>query len=274
MKQLDYVGAFLQAPVRGRIFVHLPQEFNDIYPEYKEYYGKPLRLIKSVYGIILSSKNWCLELQGYLTSNVERFKRSEVDNALFVRTEKDGSLTKMLVYINDSLYFNTRNNKEMIEQLETEIKLRFKIELQGHAHWFLSMRISRDKYGNYTLYQSRYTKNLVRKHLGDMQTRSIKRALPETWIATKKVIAKDLNEVTQLSEEYRMDYPSTIGSLIYLLNTRPDITFAVTKLAKFMQMPGRRHFKALIRLLGYLRDNSEYGIKFYKMSRTHRFINY
>ena len=261
---MDYVGAFLQAPVRGRIFVHLHQEFNKIYPEFKEYYGKPLRLIKSAYGMILSSKNWFVEFQGYLTSNVGRFKRSEVDNTLFVRTEKDGSLTKMLVYINDSLYFNTRNNKKLIEQLETEIKTRFKIELQGHAYWFLLMQISRDKYSNYTLDQSRCMKNLVRKHLGDTKTRSIKRALPETWIATNKDIAKDLNEVTKLSEEYQIDYPSAVGSLIYLLTTRPDITFAVTKLAKLMQMPGRGHLKALIHLLDYLRDNLEYRIKFYK----------
>ena len=55
IKQLDYVGAFLQAPVRGRIFVHLPDEFKTIYPEYSEYFGKPLRLMKSAYGMILSS---------------------------------------------------------------------------------------------------------------------------------------------------------------------------------------------------------------------------
>ena len=31
-----------------------------------------------------------------------------------------------------------------------------------------------------------------------------------------------------------------------------------------MRMPGKEHFKCLIHLLGYLRDNLEYGIKFYK----------
>ena len=77
-------------------------------------------------------------------------------------------------------------------------------------------------------------------------------------------MAKDLEEVKKLSTEYRIDYPSGIGSLIYLPNTRPDITFAVTKLAKFMWIPGREYFKQLTHLLGYLRDNLEYGIKFYK----------
>ena len=51
--------------------------------------------------------------------------------------------------------------------------------------------------------------------------------------------------------------------MIYLLNTRPDITFAVTKLAKFMHRPGREHFCALIHLLQYLHDNTNVGLTFY-----------
>ena len=105
--------------------------------------------------MILSSKNWFLELQGYLTSESGRFTRSDIDNALFIRKEIDGSYTKMLVYIDDSLYFNTKNNDNMIAQLEKDIQAQFKVELQGHAHWFPSMRITRDKFGNYTLDQSR-----------------------------------------------------------------------------------------------------------------------
>ena len=141
--------------------------------------------------MILLSENWFLELEGYLTSKVGRFKQSEVNNVLFVRTEADEGCTKMLVYINDSLYSNTKNNKEMIKQLEKEIKAQFDIELQGHAHCFLLMRITTDKYGNYTLDQSRDTKNIERQHLGNTEEGSIKRALPKGWVPTKKNTAKD-----------------------------------------------------------------------------------
>ena len=48
-----------------------------------------------------------------------------------------------------------------------------------------------------------------------------------------------------------------------LLNTHPDITFAVIKLAKLMRRPGHEHFHALIHLLQYLRDNTNIGITFY-----------
>ena len=220
--------------------------------------------MKSAYGMILSSKKWFLELQGYLTSEKGRFIRSDVDNALFIQKETDGSYTKMLVYIDDSLYFNSKNNNNMITELENDIQTQFKVNLQGHAHWFLSMRIAQDKFGNYTLDQSRYTKNLVKKHLGMVTYGNIKRPLTESWVATKTDMSQHVNEVQQSKEEYCIDYPSAIGSLIFLLNLQPDITFAVTKMARFMRMPGKIHYQGLIRLLGYLQDNSNFGIKFYK----------
>ena len=54
-----------------------------------------------------------------------------------------------------------------------------------------------------------------------------------------------------------------MGSLIYLLNTRPDVVFAVTKLAKFMQYLGRKHFLAVVNLIKYANDSHRLGLKFY-----------
>jgi hypothetical protein len=61
--QLDFVGAFLQANVRGRIFVTLPKVYEDIWPEFKDYCGRPLRLMKSMYGVNYSGKYWHLDLK-------------------------------------------------------------------------------------------------------------------------------------------------------------------------------------------------------------------
>ena len=40
----------------------------------------------------------------------------------------------MLVYKDDSFYFNTKNNENMIKQLENNIKAQFRVELQDYAH--------------------------------------------------------------------------------------------------------------------------------------------
>ena len=44
MKQLDFVGAFLQAAVRGGHFVKLPHLHGKLFPEFKQHCGHPLRL--------------------------------------------------------------------------------------------------------------------------------------------------------------------------------------------------------------------------------------
>jgi hypothetical protein len=60
--QLDFVGAFLQANVRGRIFVTLPKVYGDIWPDFKYCCGRPLRLVNSMYETTYSGKCWCLEV--------------------------------------------------------------------------------------------------------------------------------------------------------------------------------------------------------------------
>jgi len=101
-------------------------------------------------------------LQEYLVSEEAGFRRSECDNAIFIKKEEDGSYTKMLVYIDDSLYYNTGEDLNIIKQLERSSENKFKVQFQGNAHWFLSMRITRDVHGNYLLDQSRHSKNLVK----------------------------------------------------------------------------------------------------------------
>ena len=58
-----------------------------------------------------------------------------------------------------------------------------------------------------------------------------------------------------MTREYNIHYRACIGSLIYLLSTRADLSFAVHKLAKFSANPGKVHFEGLVHLLRYIRDN-------------------
>ena len=65
-----------------------------------------------------------------------------------------------------------------------------------------------------------------------------------------------------------LHYRSAIGALIYLSSgTRPDITFAVSKLAKFSNAPGKKHYQALIWLMGYVKATPNKGIRFYSRIR-------
>ena len=67
----------------------------------------------------------------------------------------------------------------------------------------------------------------------------------------------------RLTREYNIHYRACIGSVIYILSTRVDLSFAVHKLAEFSVNPGRVHFEVLIHLLSYIRDNKTLGLKYY-----------
>ena len=44
--QLDFIGAFLQAKVKNRVFIKLGIRYVDYFPEYAEYFGRSLKLLK------------------------------------------------------------------------------------------------------------------------------------------------------------------------------------------------------------------------------------
>lgn len=67
------------------------------------------------------------------------------------------------------------------------------------------------------------------------------------------------------SDEKTIDvlYRQAIGSLLYVSNgTRPDISFAVNKLASFSNCVKTSHWTAVERTLSYLKDTTDIGLHF------------
>ena len=60
-----------------------------------------------------------------------------------------------------------------------------------------------------------------------------------------------------------LKYSQIIGSLMYLMNiTRSDIAYAISKLSRYTSNPGEDHWKAIIRVLRYLRFTRDHGLNF------------
>ena len=60
--QLDFIGEFLQAKVKNRVFVKLDSIYAYSFPEYSNYFGKALRLLKFMYGMTNSGDLFADEL--------------------------------------------------------------------------------------------------------------------------------------------------------------------------------------------------------------------
>ena len=81
-------------------------------------------------------------------------------------------------------------------------------------------------------------------------------------ITTPVNTSNKLLSVTEESEvvDQRL-YQSAVGSLLYLSCwTRPDITFAVSNVARFCSKPMKQHWTAVKRIMRYLRGTQNYDI--------------
>ena len=109
----------------------------------------------------------------------------------------------------------------------------------------------RDRY--ISVDQARYATSIVAKYL-DTATVKVskniyKTTFPADIIFTKEDVSTSDEQVEKLTREYNIRYRACICSLILLLSTRVDLSFAVHKLAKFSENPGKVHFEGLIYLL-------------------------
>ena len=59
-----------------------------------------------------------------------------------------------------------------------------------------------------------------------------------------------------------MMYHPMIGSLMYLMNTRPDICFVVNTLSQFLTDSRHVHLITVKHILRYLRGIVDYGLKY------------
>jgi hypothetical protein len=75
---------------------------------------------------------------------------------------------------------------------------------------------------------------------------------------------------------YPTEYRATIGSLQYLLITRPDLAFTVNKLSQYMHTPTTEHWTFVKCLLRYLWGTVNEGLQIHRQSpmQLHAFSNH
>ena len=83
-------------------------------------------------------------------------------------------------------------------------------------------------------------------------------------IFTKEDVSISDEQSEKLTREFDIHYRSCIYSLIYILSTRVYLSFAVHKLEKFSENPGKVHFEVLVDLLRYIRENNTLVLKYFE----------
>jgi hypothetical protein len=175
----------------------------------------------------------------------------------------------LLNYCDDSAYFTS---SEIVRtNFEQEMCKRFHCKLLGQIHWFLQARITQYENFDITLDQSRYAASMCARFLPNdaitnpSQSDKLKYTspLPNEFVFTKADQSETFVDVMKLQEEFNFEYPVVMGCLLWILNTFSRLQFPIRKLAKFMRLPGRNHFRAMLHLLHHIRCYHLNGLTYY-----------
>ena len=118
-----------------------------------------------------------------------------------------------------------------------------------------------------SVYQDRYSTSIVAKYLDTTTIKIIKKVYKTTFpsdiIFTKDDAYTSDEEGEKLTREFNIHYRAFIGSLIYLVWIKVDLSSTAHKLGKFSSNSSKVHFEVLVHLLKYIRYNKTLGLKYY-----------
>ncbi|KAK1558124.1 hypothetical protein QYE76_016361 [Lolium multiflorum] len=238
--QMDVKTAFLNGELEEEIYMEQPDGFVVDGQE-----GKVCKLLKSLYGLKQAPKQWHEKFERTLTA--EGFVVNEADKCVYYR-HGGGEGVILCLYVDDILIFGT--NLNVIKEVKEFLSRCFEMKDLGVADVILNIKLLKDDDGGITLLQSHYVEKILSR-FGDCKS-SPTPYDPSVIIRKNKRIARD-----------QLRYSQIIGSLMYLASaTRPDISFAVSKLSRFVSRPGDVHWHALERVLRYLKGTASYGIHY------------
>ncbi|KAI3520152.1 hypothetical protein L1887_09385 [Cichorium endivia] len=233
--QLDVNNAFLYGSLEEDVYMSLPPGY------FSENDHQVCKLVKSLYGLKQAPRKWNEKLTSSLLEF--GFVQSKNDYSLYVK-QKGDTFIVLLVYVDDIVL--TGNNEDEIESVKCFLKTKFLIKDLGILKYFLGIEIVNISDG-LCLSQRKYCLELLYE-FGLLGAKPINTPLDVNVKISSESVSSGDDLLANISE-----YQKLIGKLIYLTNTRPDISFTVQTLSQFMHAPRKSHLKIAIRVLRYLK---------------------
>ena len=267
--QIDFVLAYLQANMRERVFIKFPDGWKRFLPDHlHKWCGCPLKLLKALYGYNYSGKFLYQDQADFLRS--QGLEESGIPG-LWVKHLTNGKKLMFLHYSDDIMCASNCDSTK--QAFLNELKKAFDIEVKPRADWYLQTRIQQDEDGNITLDQTRYAKSMVTRFLPNLvnvnatplELRKYAPPFLQTTVLTKEDRSKTPEDVRSLEEEYGFRFIELVGCLNWLAYTCYEEIFAIRKLCRFMNLPGRPHFQAALHLLHHFRCHPPRPLIYYRV---------
>lgn len=238
--QLDAINAFTNAELDEEVYTELPPGFDKP--------GYILRLKRALYGLRRSPRLWHQDLSSALSEL--GLSRVNEDHSLFTN-----DWLIIFFYVDDIVALYRKQNHADWISFKSKLMKRFEMRDIGELKWFLNIRIIRDRM-NHKLWlcQDSYIDKIANSFNLAHRIQKISTPLP--------TIELQENESIATAQEIHA-YQRRIGSILYAaIITRPDISFAVSKLSTYLTNPSPIHMSLADRIITYLYNSKYLAIKY------------
>ncbi|KAJ9535118.1 hypothetical protein OSB04_un001804 [Centaurea solstitialis] len=247
LHHLDVKTAFLHGELKETVYVSQPEGYIKKGNEHKVY-----RLTKALYGLRQAPRAWNTKLDGILKSM--KFQKCMKEPSVY-RKNEGANLLILAIYVDD--LFVTGTNLNMIKRFKSEMSMNFEMSDLGRLTYYLGIEVKQDESG-ITINQEAYARRILKEvGLEDCNPTHIP--------------LEPGNKLTKAEDEPEIDptqYRKVVGCLRYLLQTRPDMAYAVGVVSRYMQSARESHGGAIKHILRYLRGTTGYGIKYERMGQN------
>ena len=175
------------------------------------------------------------------------FIESKEDSNLYFKVE--GEIPVMLLLYVDDLFLTGK--EELIKYSRRRLAVEFEMKDLGMMHYFLGMEVWQSVDGIF-LGQGKYAVEIL-KRFGLMDCKAM---------TTPMASNLELLSYASLEAVDPIMYRQMTGSLMYLMNMRPDICFAVNTFIQFLTNPRHVHLIATKHIMRYLKRTVDYGLKY------------
>jgi hypothetical protein len=172
-----------------------------------------------------------------------------------------GDILLIGVYVDDLVI--TESSLAVVEEFKEEMKRAFLMSDLRLLSFYLSIEVRQDAEG-ITLRQAHYAKKI----------------LEMAGMADCKAAATPMEERLRLSRDSTAEevdatlYRRIVGSLRYLIHTRPDLTYAVGYVRRFLERPTEEHLQAMKKILRYITRTLQYGLRYGRRTGMTKMVGY
>ena len=246
MKQFDVKTAFLYGDLRENIYVTLPEGVVSA----SDVVNPVCKLNKALYGLKQASRCWSKTFNDFMTKF--GFCSCESDSSIFCGKVNNVNVI-IAIFVDDGLIMS--ETIDAINIVTLELRKRFDIVV-NEPNTFVGVQIERNRH-----------EKTIRIHQSDYALKVLERfnMLDAKSVCTPAEPGLDLRDNTATDASENVPYRELVGSLMFLCNvTRPDISFAVNIVSRYVNNFGRNHWEACKRILKYLRGTHNLGIYYCK----------